>query len=92
MVSESTRNRRGGYYRHDDTWFLLREGAPDVGEQQSHPVHRAERRQGDRVIRHRFERMEQVLCENRDRLNFLERKIAHLEFALKGLKEDQHKP
>jgi BMFP domain-containing protein YqiC len=36
--------------------------------------------------------MEQVLCENRDRLNFLERKIAHLEFALKGLKEDQHKP
>lgn len=39
----------------------------------------------------RFERIEQVLSEQRDRLNFLERKIDHLEFDVKGLKEDQHK-
>ena len=50
---------------------------------------------GDKAIatfNARFERMEQVLSENRDRLNFLERKIDHLEFDVKGLKEDQHKP
>lgn len=40
----------------------------------------------------RFERLEQILSEQRDRVNFLERKIDHLEFDVKGLKEDQHKP
>lgn len=45
---------------------------------------------GDKAIvaaNARFERMEQMLSENRDRLNFLERKIDHLEFDVKGLKE-----
>jgi hypothetical protein len=39
----------------------------------------------------RFERMEQVLSENRDRLNFLERKIDHLEFDVKELKDARSK-
>jgi hypothetical protein len=37
----------------------------------------------------RLERIEQSLGEGRDRLNFLERKIDHLEFDVKELKEDK---
>jgi hypothetical protein len=47
---------------------------------------------GDKAIASlaaRFERIEQVLSEERDRLNFLERKIDHLEFDVKELKEDK---
>ena len=49
---------------------------------------------GDKAIASanaRFERMEQILSEQRDRLNFLERKIDHVEFDVKELKDARAK-
>ena len=39
----------------------------------------------------RLERIEAVLSEGRDRVNFMERKIDHLEFDVKELKDDKAK-
>ncbi len=38
----------------------------------------------------RFERLEQTVSQTRDQVNFLERKIDHLEFDVKNIKE--HNP